>query len=294
MEEAKTSGCRLMGEMVRMISQDEHSGGNRKLVRRLARGAKAVVGRMAAATGYYQRRFSSPVVVTAFHRVNDLIPEDGLTCSSEKFEKFCQYFREHFRVLPFSEQVAGLRRGVDVRGTLSITFDDGYLDNYEVAVPILRRYGLPATFFVATDFIGSNKVAPWDKGLNRSMQWMDWDHVRKISDYGFEIGCHTASHLDLGVADHDTVKSELIRSRKILEEKLGKPVNLFAYPFGGRENITALAKNVVQELGFECCASCYGGINGESTNPYEIQRVGIAEWFSSPHQFGFELANGRV
>lgn len=284
----------MMGESG-VTSQSGSSRGRRSsLVSRLSRGAKGAAGRVASIAGYYRRRFSSQVVVTAFHRVNDLIPEDGVTCSSAKFERFCEFFLAHFRVLPFSKQVSSLRSGFGVSGTLSITFDDGYLDNYEVAVPILQRYKLPATFFIATDFIGTEKVAPWDKGLSHPMKWMDWRHVREISDSGFEIGCHTASHLDMGVSDRDTIKQELIRSKGVLEDKLGKPIRLFAYPFGGRKNISASALDVVQELGFECCASCYGGVNGAATNPYEIKRVGIAEWFLSPHQFGFELATGRV
>jgi peptidoglycan/xylan/chitin deacetylase (PgdA/CDA1 family) len=92
-------------------------------------------------------------------------------------------------------------------GTLSITFDDGYRDNYEVAAPILKRLDLPATFFVTTGFIGTRRVAPWDQNLVRQPGWMDWDQVRSLASQGFEIGCHTDTHIDMGTADEQTVRA---------------------------------------------------------------------------------------
>jgi len=115
---------------------------------------KTVLGRAAGLSGAYSRDFRSKMAIVAFHRVNDQLPLDGLTCSSAKFEAFCRFFQRYFRVIPASEQVAGCRAGRDMGGTMSITFDDGYLDNFEVAAPILRKLNLPATFFVTTGFVG--------------------------------------------------------------------------------------------------------------------------------------------
>src|SRR5881394_1625536 len=125
---------------------------------------KAAGGRAAAVSGLYARDFGSKMVVIAFHRINDQLPSDGLTCSGAKFEAFCRFFRRYFKVVPLSDQVAGIRAGRPMGGTLSITFDDGYVDNFEVAAPILRKLDLPATFFIATGFIGSKVVPFWDKG----------------------------------------------------------------------------------------------------------------------------------
>ena len=72
-------------------------------------------------------------------------------------------------------------------GSLSITFDDGYLDNYEIAAPILREVGLSATFFVTTNFIGSEFVPFWDSDLPQQPGWMSWKQVRELADHGFEI-----------------------------------------------------------------------------------------------------------
>src|SRR5262249_24116681 len=107
---------------------------------------KSMLGRTAAAVGLYERDFKEKMLIVAFHRVNDELAEDGLTCRSAKFQAFCEFFAEHFRVCSLADQVASHHSGVDMGGTLSITFDDGYRDNCEVAAPILKRLGLPATF----------------------------------------------------------------------------------------------------------------------------------------------------
>ena len=255
---------------------------------------KDMLGRFAAATGLYMLRFESQATIVAFHRVNDQLAPDGLTCASATFEAFCVFFRRYFRVVPLSELVARCRAGEDLGGTLAITFDDGYRDNVEVAAPILRELQLPATFFVTTGFIGTRIVPPWDAHLSPHPGWMGWDQVRELAAMGFEIGSHSATHLDMGKADADAIRADLALAKRRLGEELGAPVQLFAYPFGGREHISAAARELVREAGFACCVSCHGGVNPRVPDLYNLNRIGIADWFRTPHQFGFELLVGRA
>ncbi len=255
---------------------------------------KSVLGRAAGISGVYVRAFRKTMVIVAFHRINDQIPEDGLTCSSAKFEAFCRFLSKCARVVPFSEQVKACREGRDMRGTVSITFDDGYLDNFEVAAPILRALQLPATFFITTGFIGSKVVPFWDAEFERRPPWMSWDNVRSLVSQGFEVGAHTDTHIDMGSVDVETTRAELELSKKKIREELGIGVQLFAYPFGGPENITERSRELVRDLGFVCCASCYGGVNAAGTDPYHLQRIPIAEWFTTPYQFGFEFVLDRA
>jgi peptidoglycan/xylan/chitin deacetylase (PgdA/CDA1 family) len=255
---------------------------------------KDLLGRVASATGLYTRQFRTKMVVVAFHRVNDWMPEDGITCSPEWFERFCGFFAEHFDVVPLSEQVAGCRAGRQMGGTLSITFDDGYEDNFEVAAPILRRLGLPATFFVATAFIGTDYAPPWDRQLTRRPGWMSWDQVRSLREQGFAIGAHTDTHVDLGQADAELIRAELATCREKLRREIGVAPSLFAYPFGGRSNISPASLHLVREAGFECCLSACGGVNSPAADPFQLNRINVNEWFATPHQLGFQLATGRV
>jgi peptidoglycan/xylan/chitin deacetylase (PgdA/CDA1 family) len=259
-----------------------------------SRKLKTMLGRAAGLSGAYARDFRSKMTIVAFHRINDDLPLDGLTLGSAKFEAFCRFFHKYFRVLPFSEQVAGCRSGRDMGGTLSVTFDDGYLDNYEVAAPILRRLGLPATFFITTGFIDSKSVAPWDQSLPLRPGWMSWDQVRGLVAQGFEVGCHTDTHIDMATSASETIRTELETSKRKLLRELGVQTQLFAYPFGGREHMSAGALELVREAGFTCCASCFGGVNAPSADPYTLHRIGLAQWFDSPDQFGFELVTNRT
>jgi peptidoglycan/xylan/chitin deacetylase (PgdA/CDA1 family) len=256
---------------------------------------KGVLGRAAGAAGVLKWDFSRKMVIVAFHRVNDSFPEDPLTYSSRRFEQFCRYFKENFNVLSLSEQVAGCNSGKDMGGTLSITLDDGYRDNFEVAAPILRKLGLPATFFVTTSFINSPTVAFWDLKMSKAPGWMDWDQVRALDAQGFEIGCHTDTHIDMGTAPEETIRAELEVSKRKLQEQLGHPTPLFAYPFGGPNNITPRSLQMVREAGFSCCVRCFGGVNDQiNSRPFELNRIAVGQGFVTPEQFGLDLFLRRV
>ena len=255
---------------------------------------KNFLGRAADAAGMFARDFRSKMVVVTFHRVNDWMADDAITCSSAKFEDFCGFFLRHFRVVPLSEQVAGCREGRNMGGTLSITFDDGYRDNYEVVAPILRRLGLPAAFFVATGFIGTDYAPPWDQHLTQQPGWMSWDQVRALRDQDFEIGAHTDLHINLGVMDPDAIRAELSKCRAKLQEELGAPPTLFAYPFGGRENISPASLELVREAGFECCLGAFGGVNPPLADPFHLNRISVGGWFATPHQLGLEILLRRA
>jgi peptidoglycan/xylan/chitin deacetylase (PgdA/CDA1 family) len=256
---------------------------------------KMVLGRAAGVSGAYARHFRSKMTIVAFHRVNDHLPgDDGLTCGTEKFSAFCQFFKKYFAVIPLPEQIAGCQAGRNMGGTLSITFDDGYLDNYEVAAPILRKLDLPATFFVTSGFIDSQLTAPWDTALPVRPRWMGWEHLRGLVAQGFEIGSHTHTHINMANTDLQVIRAELALSKRRIFEELGVRADLFAYPFGGREHISESALELVREAGFKCCVACYGGVNSPGADPFRLNRIGIAEWFDTPHQLGFEIVTNRT
>jgi peptidoglycan/xylan/chitin deacetylase (PgdA/CDA1 family) len=255
---------------------------------------KTGIGQFLTLSGLHRAKLDSKVIITAFHRVNDQLPPDSLTCRSDMFEEFCTYFKKNFRVVPLAEQIAGFKSGANLGGTLSITFDDGYLDNYEVAAPILQRLGLPATFFITSDFIGSQRVPFWDKELPFQPGWMSWDQVRDLAKRGFSIGGHTVNHIDMGKEPTDAIRVELSTSKQRIESELGTGIELFAYPFGGEKNINDGSRELVREAGFNCCMSCHGGTNELATDVYRLKRIPISTWFSSPQQLTAELCMGSI
>jgi len=250
---------------------------------------KAALGHSAFALGFHRRALQSQSTIVLFHRVDDRLAGDPISRTVAEFRAFCTYFKQHFEVISLSELIARRSQGRDIGGTLVITFDDGYLDNYTNAAPILHELGLPASFFIATGFIGTEHVPFWDEKLPFRPQWMTWENVKALADMGFEIGAHTDTHVDLGTVDVDQARDEIETSKRKLESVLGRPVAHFAYPFGGREHITEATRALVPAAGFACCVSAYGGGVAASADLYNLQRMPISPWFDTPAQFGFEL-----
>jgi len=250
---------------------------------------KCVLGHALQMSRLDRHRIESTLNIAAFHRIDDDIAPDPLTCSSEQFERFCEYFKDNFKVVPLAHQVAACHSGRPMGGTISITFDDGYLDNYTVALPILERLKLTATFFVVSEFIGSRYVPAWDRHLTRHPGWMHWSQVRSLVRRGFDVGGHTATHIDMGRASEATIAEELASSKLKLEEELGREIQLFAYPFGGPDNINDAARTLVEEAGFQCCLSCHSGTNACVADPYKLQRLPISTWYATPMQMTAEL-----
>lgn len=99
------------------------------------------------------------LTVLIFHRVlprADPLQPDEVEAS--RFDAICRWVRAWFNVLPLDEAVRRLAAGALPERSLAITFDDGYADNFRLALPILRRHGLPATFFVATGFLNGGRM----------------------------------------------------------------------------------------------------------------------------------------
>jgi peptidoglycan/xylan/chitin deacetylase (PgdA/CDA1 family) len=232
--------------------------------------------------------FRDKYLITAFHRVNERTLGGGISCSPRSFRRICSWLARNFRVVSLAEQVQALESGRILPNTASITFDDGYLDNYEIAAPILRELGLPATFFVATDFIGSTTVPAWDEYPDQA-RWMTWDHLRDLVKQGFDVESHTCTHIDMGVVDRECARQELSMSLTRLNDALGSRQRMFAYPFGGKENITEPMRTLVEQAGYRCCLSCHGGINTRHTSAYSLWRMPVNEEYESPEQFGLEL-----
>lgn len=254
----------------------------------MKRALKAALGRVAYGTGLYRRFFRRKAVVVLFHRVDDRYPGNPISCTAAEFRAYCDFFRRYFIVVPLAELLAKLERGEDVSRHLVITFDDGYKDNHDIAAAELRARGLPATFFIATNFIGSDRVPWWDAEAGITPQWMTWEDVRALREQEFEIGAHTMNHVDLGVVVGAEAMREIAGSGERLEQELGAPVPFFTYPYGRPHQITEENRAAVREAGFACCMSAFGGTVAPGADPYRIRRVPISPWFASPYQFGFE------
>jgi peptidoglycan/xylan/chitin deacetylase (PgdA/CDA1 family) len=254
---------------------------------------KRLIGQAIFASNLDALLLRNAAMVVTFHRVRDTRTPEGLTVSVRMFEEYCRFFKRHFTVVSLGELVGKLERGATLNRELAITFDDGYEDNFENAAPVLEKLGLPATFFIVTQWMGTDVVPWWDKQQGVRHPWMTWEQVRTLQQRGFEVGAHTRTHVDLGSVNAVEASEEIAGARRELEQHLGVPVDLFAYPYGRLANLADANRRLVRGAGFRCCCSCFGGVIAAGTDPFHLRRVPISSRYHSPFQFGFEVALGR-
>lgn len=227
------------------------------------------------------------VAVLVYHRVSDRY-RDNMTCGVEAFDRHMAYLADHHHVVPLSRLLEGpLPAGEGP--VVAITFDDGYLDNYEIAAPILARHGLTATFFVATHIVDERLPFLHDTlAKGHSVPTMTWEQMRQMQKAGFTFGGHTAHHVNLADVDDAVAEAELARSRDMLRAELGVERPMFAYPFGRGHDMTPARLEQVKAAGYSCNCSAYGGVNSRTVDRWNILRCGI------DHNFGLAELRSRL
>lgn len=231
--------------------------------------------RFARATGVYHPRVRRrPVAnVICLHRVND-DKGDDLTTPVSVFEQFLRSIKSDYNPISFRQLVESLHRREPIpANAVAITFDDGYRDNRTIAAPLLKQYDMPATFFVTSDYIGTDRVFPWDSEIGARYPMMSWDDVRDLANMGFDIGGHTMNHIDLGNAPLDVAEREIFGCKARIERELGREIHDFAYPFGRVDAIRDEVREIVRRCGFRSCVSACGGKVCATSDPFRLERV---------------------
>lgn len=218
--------------------------------------------------GLVARHYTVPILM--YHYINNEEPlKSKLGVSPAAFEKQMRFLREHkYTILPLGElaQIIREKKRFPLK-TAAITFDDGYLDNYTNAYPILKKYNIPATIFVVINRVG--------KHLG-SDDYMSWEQIKEMSDSGLvTIGSHSMNHQNLSeVESEDVLRDEIFASKKILEEKLGKKVDFFSYPFGG---VNRKARSLAIDAGYKACVGTNFPKDYPGDDIYALKRVRISE-----------------
>jgi peptidoglycan/xylan/chitin deacetylase (PgdA/CDA1 family) len=224
------------------------------------------------------RRSTRPgtqISILLYHRVNDEL-RDSVTVGIQQFDEQMKWVSRHYDVCTIDDVINGVVRS-SKRPVVSVTFDDGYLDNYTNAAPILRSHRVPCAFFVSTGIVGTSRAFPHDlEKLGRRVPAMTWDHVQELHAQGFTIGSHTVSHINLATASDEEALQELTESRNTLVKVLGLNRVAIAYPFGKRTDISSPRIAMIRDTGYSACFSGYGGVNWkESLDVYDLKRTNV-------------------
>jgi len=170
-----------------------------------------------------------------------------------------------YRTLSLVEAAECLRLGQPFPPrSLVITFDDGYQTVYDVAFPLLQRYGLSATVFLTTGPTPGDRLP----SLN-GRPMLAWPQIREMQQAGFDFGAHTLTHPDLTRLPPDRAEAEIRDSKKIIEDQLGARVDCFAYPYGRFDP----PSHEIAQQHFVCACSDKLGLASADSDLYALERV---------------------
>ena len=234
----------------------------------LKRAVKIIVCIFTIYTGYqYITRSKSNkrgLTILTYHSISNEIEPDE-TVTPEEFERQLQYIKENYRVISLEEAIEYLQTDFGkISGSIVITFDDGYSDNYYNAYPLLKKHDFPATIFLISDFIKNNG----SKYLSSSQI-----HEMKSNDISF--GSHTVSHQILTRLTNEEIVREIRDSKDTLESRLDQKISSFAYPVGTRADFNDEIMEIVKACKYTCACSNMYGMNGENADIFALKRIGI-------------------
>lgn len=224
-----------------------------------------------------KKKYEMPVIM--YHRVIEGREEEkgvhGTYITIDKFEQHMKYLKDKgYKTVTFEDLKNGNYRHRFDKGNkwIVLTFDDGYKDNYTNAFPILKKYGFKSVIYL----LGTLKYNKWDvdnpNNPEKEFPLMDDNEILEMQEYGIEFGGHSMTHSKMSQIEKEIAHQEIIESRDILEKKLGKKMECFAYPYGDRDEGV---RKFVREEGYEFAVATDSGDISFQEDLYNIRRIGI-------------------
>jgi peptidoglycan/xylan/chitin deacetylase (PgdA/CDA1 family) len=152
-----------------------------------------------------------------------------------------------------------------------LTFDDGYMDTYENALPVLKRFGFTATCFVVSSRIATRNNGGKEQAAETPLA-MSSKQIGEWIMAGMEIGSHTATHAVLTDCSLEECEYEIRASKKTLEQMFGVAIDAFCYPCGAYD---AEVVSCVQRAGYRCATTTRGGRARPGDDVFRLRRLGV-------------------
>ncbi|WP_339015402.1 polysaccharide deacetylase family protein [Fusobacterium animalis] len=231
-----------------------------------------------------KKKYEVPVIM--YHRVINNPENEGVYGTyiyEDMFKKHLQYLKDkNYTVITFKDldKIGWRNRFEKDKKYIFITFDDGYKDNYELAFPILKEFNFKATIFL----MGSLTYNEWDvkAGGEKEFPLMSVEMIKEMQDYGIEFGAHTFNHPKLNTLSNEEIEYQIVDVKKPLEEKIGKEIITFAYPYG---ILNDYAKEMAKKAGYTFALATDSGSVCLSDDLYQIRRIAI---FPNTNLFSFK------
>ncbi len=236
-----------------------------------------------------------PVPVLMYHHVN---PHKGdtVTVTPDVFEGQMRHLRESgYKTLTADELVSYIAgETVLKQKAVVVTFDDGWLDNFIYAFPVMKRYNINACIFLVTDWVNNAATGASRSGTVPSHKEsksliskgfacevvLGWDRIRAMQESGLaEFYAHTRSHARCSTLSAQELLSEVVGSKQAIENHLGRSCPYFCWPYG-EYNDDAL--KAAREAGYKALFTTVHGVVTPLSDPFAIKRIVIKDsirWF---------------
>jgi peptidoglycan/xylan/chitin deacetylase (PgdA/CDA1 family) len=217
--------------------------------------------------------------ILMYHKVND-IPENPTTVPVGRFDEQLAQVRE------LGYQPVDLEAVLDhyTLGTplpdkaLLVSFDDGYRDTLENALPVLQKHGIKAVIFVPVAYMEDETPLPHELRLSERgvrNRTLDWGLMRELDAGGVRVESHGIAHRPLAEVSLDESVREIAVSKLKLEEQLGRPVRAYAYVKGSEAHFHPVHESLLKQAGYDVAFTSISRANGIAGNPFRLGRYNV-------------------
>jgi len=220
------------------------------------------------------------IPILMYHMVKDRLTERErkVHVSKKTFEKQIRAFaKRDFTAISLADIYNAFVTGDALPANpVVITFDDGYLDNFEIAFPILKTYGFTATIFLPTHLIDNKEHTIFNKHA-----LMNWHEIKRMHGEGICFASHTATHPHLTTLNDEEILNELVTSKELVERYLGEKCDFMAYPYG---DFDTKVRDMTGKAGYLAACSVMIGLNKQGDDLFSLKRIPIID-LDSPSRF---------
>ncbi len=230
--------------------------------------------------------------VLMYHKVNDFWPNPTTVPTAVFDEQMSLLGELGYQTVSLDAVLEHYLRGAPLPPqAVLLTFDDGYRDNLENALPILRRHGYPAVLFVPIGFLDDTRPLPHEESLRLlgvRNETVEWDELAELEAGGIRIESHGIGHKPLSELEPAEATREIALSKLRLEERLGREVEAFAFVKGSLADYRPEHASLVQQAGYKLAFTSVSGANTPATDRFRLRRYNVEPY--PPRTFELVLA----
>jgi len=245
----------------------------------LKNGVYRAIGETATGVGVVDGEAERTLRVLMYHKINDLWPNPTTVPTAVFAEQMALLGKLGYVAVSIDAVRDHYLDGAPLpEGAVLITFDDGYRDNLENALPVLQRHGYPAVVFVPIAFLAGSRPLPHEEPLRLlgvQNETVGWDDLAALEAGGVRVESHGIGHQPLSDLDPAEATREIAISKLRLEERLGREVEAYAFVKGSLADYRPEHASLVQQAGYKLAFTSVSGANGPDTDRFRLRRYNV-------------------